>query len=68
VALGGVGGVVGAEFHPRVVRAVTWHVEVAANGFEWASNVMGVGFTHLGPVLCHDQARDGRRCRPSDRK
>jgi hypothetical protein len=23
---------------------------------------MGVGCTHLGPVLCRDRARDGRRC------
>ena len=33
VALKGVGGVVGVEFHPWAVRAVTWHVEVAANKF-----------------------------------
>jgi hypothetical protein len=33
VALGGVGGVVGAESHSRAVRAVTWHVEAAADGF-----------------------------------
>jgi len=64
VALGGVGGVVGAEFHLRAVHAVTWHVEAAAN----RSNVMGVGGTYLGPVLCRDRAHDGRRCRPSGSK